>query len=155
MYFPSFSFIMYCERFFYSPLFELPNCWVEESTLIFSCENSKIITHCWTIINWRMLDLTKKKIPHVQGQRRSPSKTVGGEKSHLESNCNPPEMLRGLTRSTPGDPTETEIRPAFECLTVSCRGMGHYGLSHGQGLRLQQIWVWHKPSWRRSTIAPT
>ena len=33
-----------------------------------------------------MLDPTKKKIPHVQGQRRSPSKMVGGAKSHLESN---------------------------------------------------------------------
>ena len=28
----------------------------------------------------------KKKIPHIQGQRRSPTKTVGGAKSHLESN---------------------------------------------------------------------
>ena len=28
----------------------------------------------------------QKKIPHVQGQRRSPSKTVGGAKSCLESN---------------------------------------------------------------------
>ena len=27
-----------------------------------------------------------KKIPHVQRQRRSPSKTVGGAKLHLESN---------------------------------------------------------------------
>ena len=27
-----------------------------------------------------------EEIPHVQGQRRSPSKTVGGVKSHLESN---------------------------------------------------------------------
>ena len=28
----------------------------------------------------------QKKIPHVQGQRRSPSKMVGGEKVHLKSN---------------------------------------------------------------------
>ena len=28
----------------------------------------------------------QKKIPHIQGQRRSPSKMVGGAKSHLESN---------------------------------------------------------------------
>ena len=28
----------------------------------------------------------QKKIPHVQGQRRSPKKTGGGEKSHLDSN---------------------------------------------------------------------
>ena len=41
----------------------------------------------------------KKKISYVQGQRRSPSKMVGGEKSHLESNCNPPEMLRGLKQN--------------------------------------------------------
>ena len=27
-----------------------------------------------------------KKIPHVQRQRKSPKKTVGGAKSHLESN---------------------------------------------------------------------
>jgi len=25
-------------------------------------------------------------MPHIQGKRRSPSKRVGGEKSHLESN---------------------------------------------------------------------
>ena len=31
----------------------------------------------------------QKKIPHVQGQRRSPSKMVGGAKSHLESNSIP------------------------------------------------------------------
>ena len=28
----------------------------------------------------------QKKIPHIPGQRRSPRKTVGGAKSHLESN---------------------------------------------------------------------
>ena len=27
-----------------------------------------------------------EKIPHIQGQRRSPSKIVGGAKSHLDSN---------------------------------------------------------------------
>ena len=34
----------------------------------------------------------KKKISHIQGQRRSPSKSVGGEKLHLESN---PIPVRG------------------------------------------------------------
>ena len=37
----------------------------------FSCKNSKTTTPCWTTVNWRMLDPTKK-IPHIQGQRRSP-----------------------------------------------------------------------------------
>ena len=40
----------------------------------------------------------QKKIPHIQGQRRSPSKTVGGAKSHLESNPIPArDTLRALT----------------------------------------------------------
>ena len=30
-----------------------------------------------------------EEIPHLQGQRRSPSKMVGGGKSHLESNPTP------------------------------------------------------------------
>ena len=39
-----------------------------------------------------------EEIPHIQGQRRSPSKTVGGAKSHLESNPIPArDTLRALT----------------------------------------------------------
>ena len=29
------------------------------------------------------------------------------------------------------------------------------GLPQGQGLWVQQTWVWHKPSWRRSPLTPT
>ena len=68
-------------------------------------------------------------MPHVQGQRRSPNNTVGGAKPHLESN---PiyllEMLRGikqnLVRTMNQRPHRDWVRPAFECLTVSCIGMG-------------------------------
>ena len=53
---------------------------VEGYMLIFSWKISKVTTCCWTIINRRTLDPTKKKkISHIQGQRRSPSKSVGGE----------------------------------------------------------------------------
>ena len=66
-----------------------------------------------------------KEIPHIQGQRRSPIKTVGGAKSCLESTPYCPETLRGLkhTLCAPGprDPTETETEL---CLSVSCRGVG-------------------------------
>ena len=41
----------------------------EERALIFSCKNSKIATCCWTTIDRRMLDLTKKK-KSIQTQRR-------------------------------------------------------------------------------------
>ena len=67
---------------------------VEGRVLTFSCENSKITTHCWTTVDRRMLDPIKKKIPHVQGQRRSQSKMVGGAKSHLESNSIPARDAR-------------------------------------------------------------
>ena len=60
---------------------------------------------------------------HIQEQRRSPSKMVGGAKSHLESNPILSEELRGLkqTLCTPGlrDPSETETEL---CLSVSCGG---------------------------------
>ena len=60
---------------------------VEECLLIFSHENSKIATNCWTTIHRRMLDPTKKKkIPHIQEKRRSHNKTIGGVKSCLKSN---------------------------------------------------------------------
>ena len=60
------------------------------------------------------------EIPHVQGQRGSPSKMVGGAKSHLESNPIPTRDLRGLTHTLcapgPRDPPETETEL---CLPVS------------------------------------
>ena len=76
----------------------LENGGVGGHSIIFFCENSKITTHCWKTIDRRMLDPTKK-IPHVQGQRRSPRKTVGGDKLSLESNPMSPEMLRGLKQN--------------------------------------------------------
>ena len=70
-----------------------------------------------------------EEIPHIQGERRSPSKTVGGAKLHLESNPYLSETLRGLNQTLcapgPRDPTEIETKL---CLSVSC------GLLQGQGL---------------------
>ena len=86
---------------------------------------------------------------HVQGQR-SPSKMGGGAKSHLESNPMPVRGLKGLkyTLCAPGprDPTQTETEL---CLGVSWGAAGQQWTAAGQGLRVQQTWVWHKPSWRR------
>ena len=73
-----------------------------------------------------------EEIYHVQGQRRSPSKMVGGAKSHLESTPFPPEMLRGLkhTLCAPGprNPTENETEL---CLSVSCVGTGQQWTATG------------------------
>ena len=50
----------------------------------------------------------QKKIPHVQGQRRSPSKMVGGVKLHLESNPIPSRDARRAQTITLCTPAETE-----------------------------------------------
>ena len=75
-----------------------------------------------------------KKIRHVQGQRRSPSKIVGGAKSCLNKTPYPSETL-GLLKQTlctpgPRDPTETE--PEL-CLSVSCGGTGQQWPTAGAG----------------------
>ena len=64
-------------------------------------------------------------------------------------------MLRGLKQTVcapePRDPTETEIEL---CLSVPYGGWVSSGLLQGQGLWVQQTWVWHKPSWRMSPLTP-
>ena len=50
---------------------------------------------------------------------------------------------------TQAQPTETE--PEL-CLSVSCGGMCHQWPAAGDWG--QQTWVWHKASWRRSTLTP-
>ena len=80
---------------------------------------------------------------------------VGGAKSHLESNPIPTRELGGLKKTLcapePRDPTETE--PEL-CLSVSCAGTGQQWPAAGEGLWVQQTWVWHKPSGRRSPFTP-
>ena len=81
---------------------------------------------------WRWSNF--EEIPHVQGQRRSPSKMVGGAKLHLESNSIPVRDAQRAqtTLCTPGprDPTETETEL---CLSVSCGGMGQQWPAAGAG----------------------
>ena len=130
--------------YYYLAIYLLQRGGVERRTFIF-CKNSKIITHCWTTIHRRMLDPTKN-IPHIQGQRRSPSKMVGGAKSHLESN---PILTRDVQRAqtTPCAHKETLQRISqtclwvFECLlwrygsAVAChRGRSSGSSRHGCGI---------------------
>ena len=62
-----------------------------------------------------MLDPTKKKIPHVQGQRRSPSKMVGGAKSHLESPLTRQRHSEGSNESCAHQDPETSQRLSQNC----------------------------------------
>ena len=50
-----------------------PDDRVEGRVLIFSCENIKIATRCWTALNGRMLDPTKKGYPTSKGKGEAPT----------------------------------------------------------------------------------
>ena len=52
----------------------------------------KLFTCGGAVAAWCWSDF--EEISHVRGQRRSPSKTVGGVKSHLESNVIPARDAR-------------------------------------------------------------
>ena len=71
-----------------------------------------------------------EEIPHIQGQRRSPSKMVGGAKSCLESNPIPTRVAQRAQTPGPRDPTETETKL---CLSVSCGGTGQQWTAAGAG----------------------
>ena len=62
-------------------------------------------------------------------------------------------MLRGLkqTLCTPGPETPQRLRQ--NCIWVSTEEVQvSSGLPQGQGIWVQQTWVWHKPSYRRSPL---
>ena len=89
-----------------------------------------------------------RKIFHIQGQRRSPNKMVGGAKSHLESNPIPArDAQRAQTKPhvhrDPGIPQETEPDPPLSFWVSPVEAQVSSGLPWGRGLWLPQTWeVW-------------
>ena len=95
--------------------------------------------------NWQeTVGSHQKKITHIQGQRRSPCKMVGGAKSHLESNPIPARDARRAQRNLVCTGTQRThrdwARAVFECLlwryrsAVGCcrvRGSGCNILGYG------------------------
>ena len=53
---------------------------------------------------------------------------------------------RDLTETEPDLPLSVWVNPEEVCVSS--------GLPQGQGLWVQQTWVWHKPSWRRLPLTP-
>ena len=107
---------------------------------------------------------SQKKTPHVQGQRRSPRKKIGGTKSCLESNPIPARDAQGAqTKPWLYQDQETPQRLSQTCLWVfECYLLQRYGSAvawHRDRVsgcsRPGSHNLWHKPSWRRSPlIAP-
>ena len=129
---------------------------VEGHVLIFSCENSKITTRCWTIVNRRLLHCTKKDTP-LPKAKENPQQD--GRRHTVAFRIKPYTHQRCLegsikTLCTPGDSTETEPDLPLSVWVSPEEVQISSGLLQGQGLWLQQTWVWHKPSWRRAPLTP-
>ena len=99
---------------------------VEGHALIFSCENSKITTRCRTTIDRRMLDPTKKKdTPHPMAKEKPQQDSRRGKIAY-KIKPQTSEMLRRLKQNLvfTRRPHRDGARHAFDCLSVSCEGMG-------------------------------
>ena len=88
-----------------------------------------------------------------KGKGEAPARWQEG-KNHIQNQTRyPPEMLRELKHilSSPGPREPQRLRQ--NCVWVSPEEVEvSTGLLWGQGLWVQQSWVWHKPSWRRSPL---
>ena len=100
----------------------------------------------------------QEKIPHFQGQRRSPNKNVRGAKLHLESNpISTRDAWRAQTKPCVHQEPETPLRLSQTCLWVFERHRSAVACFRDRGSGCSRPWscsVWHKPSWRRSPLAP-
>ena len=101
----------------------------------------------WLLINHQQENAgsQQKKLPHVQGQRRSPSKMVRAVKSHLESNTVPSRDAQraqtNLVRTRTQRLHRDWARTVFECLlwryrsaVDCCRGRGSGCSRRGYGI---------------------
>ena len=108
-----------------------------------SCENSKITTHCWTIINRRNVGSHQKRYPHPRAKKKSQQ---DGRRDKISFRIKPHTCQRCLEGSNqtlcvpgPRDPTETEpnlcltlqqrYRPAVACNRDRSSGYNYLGHS--------------------------
>ena len=101
----------------------------------------------------------EKKIAHVQGQRRRPSKTVEGVKSHLESNSIPTidawrAQIKPYAHQDPETPQRLNQTHVWDpCLTHTCGVMGQQWPAAGAGALGAATWS-HRLSWRSPLTPP-
>ena len=96
---------------------------------IFSCENSKIATCCWTSIDRRMLDPTKIDTPHSRAKEKPQQ---DGRRAKIAFRF---KRLICQRHSCMHQNAETPYwpRPAFECSPVSCGGVSQQRSAAGTG----------------------
>ena len=109
-----------------------------------SCENTKIATSCWTTTNGRLLERTKKRYPTSRTKEKP---QWDGRRGAITLKSNPVparDPRRAQTRPCvhqdqgkgaviPPTKKRDRVRPACECLTVSCGGVGQQWPTVGTG----------------------
>ena len=125
-----FPFLLCFSLLFFSQLFVRP----PQTTILCFCISfswgwSWLAAWCWSDF---------KEIPHIQGQRGSPSKKVGEAKSRFESNPSPTrEAQRAQTKFLRTRTQRPHRDWARTVLSVSCGGVGQQWTATGQGLWVQ------------------
>ena len=84
-------------------------------------------------ISQRKISPLHEEIPHVQGQRRSPSKMAGGENSRLESNPIPVRDAQRAQTNLVCTRTQEPHRAWDRTQSVSCGGVGQQWAATGTG----------------------
>ena len=128
---------------------------IEGRELIFSCENSKIITHCWTRLTGECWMPPKKDTPHPRAKENPQQDYRRGEIIFRIKPHTPQRHSEGSNNPCAPQGPDTPQRLSQNCVWVSPAEVWiSSGLPEGQGLWVQQTWVWHKPSWRKLPLAP-
>ena len=97
----------------------------------------------------------KKDIPRPRAKKKQQKE---GRRDKIASRIKPythQRHLEGSNKPCGHQDPETPQRPSQNCVWVSpVEVWVSSGLPQGHGLWVQQTWVWHKPSWRRSPLTP-
>ena len=101
--------------------------------------------------NRRLLDPTKKDTPHPGAKEKPQQDGRGSEITFRIKPCTYQRHSEGSNKPLcePGGPTETEPDLPLSVCVSPVEVWVSSGLSHLQGLWMQQTWLWHKLSWRR------
>ena len=94
---------------------------------------------------WGDIPCPRAEKPQKGGRR---GETTFSIKPHTFQRC-----LEGWNKPCVHQDPDTPQRLSKNCVWVSPAEVWvSSGLPQGQGLWVQQTWVWHKPSWRRSPL---
>ena len=97
----------------------------------------------------------KKDTPHPRAKERLQQDGRRGEIMFRIKPLTHQRHSEGSNKTCVHQDPETPQRLSQNCVWVSPAEVRvSSGLPQGQGLWVQQTWVWHKPPWRRSPLAP-